>query len=107
MIIVAGQMPRVSAALNPIFGPILPHTPLQAALSFGLPGGICSIYRGPLVVIGTGAAVPALVLANKDLPILYLYSVRLTRPSCRAASIRPISRRCGPSAARRLRMASS
>ncbi len=77
MIIVAGQMPQVSAALKPIFGPILPHTPLQAALFFGLLGGVCSIYRGPLVVIGTGAAVLALVLANKDLPIPYLYSVWL------------------------------
>ena len=77
MIIVAGQMPQVSAALKPIFGPILPHTPFQAAVFFGLLGGICSIYRGPLVVIGTGAAVLALVLANKDLPIPYLYSVWL------------------------------
>ncbi len=77
MIIVAGQMPQVSAALKPIFGPILPHTPLQAALFFGLLGGIVSIYRGPLVVIGTGAAVLALVLADKELPIPFLYSIWL------------------------------
>ena len=88
MIIVAGQMPQVSAALNPIFGPILPHTPLQAALFFGLLGGICSIYRGPLVVIGTGAAVLALVLANKDLPIPYLYSVWLA-PTVMQGSVDP------------------
>jgi hypothetical protein len=77
MIIVAGQMPQVSTALKPIFGPILPHTPLQAAIFFGLLGGIGSIYRGPLVVIGTGAAVLALILDNKDLPIPFLYSVWL------------------------------
>ena len=77
MIIVCGQMPQVSAALKPIFGPILPHTPLQAAIFFGVLGGIGSIYRGPLVVIGTGAAVLALVLANKDLPIPLLYSLWL------------------------------
>ena len=77
MIIVCGQMPQVSAALKPIFGPILPHTPLQAAVFFGLLGGIGSIYRGPLVVIGTGAAVLALVLANKELPIPLLYSLWL------------------------------
>ena len=40
-------------------------------------GGIGSIYRGPLVVIGTGAAVLALVLANKELPIPLLYSLWL------------------------------
>jgi len=77
MIIVCGQMPQVSAALKPIFGPILPHTPLQAAVFFGLLGGIGSIYRGPLVVIGTGAAVLALVMANKELPIPLLYSLWL------------------------------
>jgi len=77
MIIVCGQMPQVSAALKPIFGPILPHTPIQAAIFFGLLGGIGSIYRGPLVVIGTGAAVLALVLANKELPIPLLYSLWL------------------------------
>jgi len=29
MIIVAGQMPQISTALKPIFGPILPHTPCR------------------------------------------------------------------------------
>jgi Gnt-I system high-affinity gluconate transporter len=86
MIIVCGQMPQVSAALKPIFGPILPHTPLQAALFFGVLGGIGSIYRGPLVVIGTGAAVLALILANKDIPVPLLYSLWLaptvTQGSC-------------------------
>jgi hypothetical protein len=70
-------MPQVSEALKPIFGPILPHTTLQAAIFFGVLGGIGSIYRGPLVVIGTGAAVLALVLANKDLPMPFLYSIWL------------------------------
>ena len=35
MIIVAGQTPEVAGALKPIFAPILPHTPLQAAIFFG------------------------------------------------------------------------
>jgi len=88
MIIVAGQTPQVSAALKPIFGPILPHTPLQAAVFFGLLGGIGSIYRGPLVVIGTGAAVLALILDNKELPIPYLYSIWLA-PTVMQGSIDP------------------
>jgi hypothetical protein len=85
MIIVAGQLPQVSAALKPIFGPILPHTPIQAALFFGLLGGVASIYRGPLVVIGTGAAVLALVLADKDLPIPFLYSIWLAPTVCQGS----------------------
>ena len=68
MIIVAGQTPEVAGALKPIFAPILPHTPLQAAVFFGLLGGIASIYRGPMVVIGTGAALLAIILANKEIP---------------------------------------
>jgi hypothetical protein len=77
MIIVAGQTPEVANALKPIFSPVLPHTTLQAAIFFGVLGGIGSIYRGPLVVIGTGAALLAIVLANKDIPIPYLYSIWL------------------------------
>jgi Gnt-I system high-affinity gluconate transporter len=77
MIIVAGQTPEVAGALKPIFAPILPHTPLQAAIFFGVLGGIGSIYRGPLVCIGTGAALLAIILANKDIPIPYLYSIWL------------------------------
>jgi Gnt-I system high-affinity gluconate transporter len=77
MIIVAGQTPEVANALKPIFGPVLPHTTLQAAIFFGVLGGIGSIYRGPLVVIGTGAALLAIVMANKDIPIPYLYSIWL------------------------------
>jgi Gnt-I system high-affinity gluconate transporter len=77
MIIIAGQMPQVSAALKPIFGPILPHTPLQAAVFFAVLGGVCSIYRGPLVVIGTGAAVLAIILSSNELPAPFLYSMWL------------------------------
>jgi len=75
--IVAGQTPEVAGALKPIFAPILPHTPLQAAVFFGLLGGIASIYRGPMVVIGTGAALLAIILANNEIPIPYLYSIWL------------------------------
>jgi len=75
MIIVAGQTPQVTAALQPIFAPILPHTTLQAALLFGLLGGVLSIYRGPFTVIGTGAALLAIMLSGKHIPIPYLYSI--------------------------------
>jgi H+/gluconate symporter-like permease len=77
MIIVTGQMEPVKAALQPIFAPILPHTKLEAAIFFGALGGILSIYRGPLVVVGTGAAVLAILLGNHDIPIAYLYTLWL------------------------------
>ncbi|MFO1319139.1 MAG: hypothetical protein U1F52_05955 [Burkholderiales bacterium] len=77
MIIAAGQMPQISAALKPIFSPILPHTTGQAALFFGILGGLGSIYRGPLVVIGTGAALLAILLTNNEIPVPYLYALWL------------------------------
>ena len=77
MIIVAGQMPQIAGALRPIFDPILPHTTLQAAIFFAVLGGIGSIYRGPLVVVGTGAALLAIMLSNNELPVPYLYSLWL------------------------------
>jgi H+/gluconate symporter-like permease len=88
MIIVAGQMPQVSNALRPIFDPVLPHTPLQAALFFALLGGIGSIYRGPLVVVGTGAALLAIVLSNNEIPVPYLYSLWLA-PTVMQGSVDP------------------
>ncbi len=75
MIIAAGMTPQVAGALKPLFDPILPHTTFGAAIFFALFGGIGSIYRGPLVIFGTGAALVAIFLNNNDLPIAYLYSV--------------------------------
>ncbi len=88
MIIVTGQMPQVAGALRPIFDPILPHTTLQAALFFGILGGIGSIYRGPMVVVGTGAALLAIILSNNDIPVLYLYALWLG-PTVMQGSVDP------------------
>lgn len=77
MIIVAGQMPQIADSLRPIFAPILPHTMLQAAIFFAVLGGVGSIYRGPLVVVGTGAALLAIILSNNEIPVQYLYALWL------------------------------
>ena len=77
MIIVAGQMPAIAGALRPIFDPILPHTTFQAAVFFAVLGGIGSIYRGPLVVVGTGAALLAIMLSSHEIPVPYLYALWL------------------------------
>jgi Gnt-I system high-affinity gluconate transporter len=50
---------------------------LQAAIFFAVLGGIGSIYRGPLVVVGTGAALLAIILSNNELPVPYLYALWL------------------------------
>ncbi|MCW5619486.1 MAG: hypothetical protein KIS79_00015 [Burkholderiales bacterium] len=88
MIIVTGQMPEVSSALKPIFDPVLPHTAWQAALFFAVLGGIGSIYRGPLVVVGTGAALLAIILSNNEIPVPYLYTLWLA-PTVMQGSVDP------------------
>jgi len=88
MIIVTGQTPQVAGALKPIFDPILPHTNFQVAVFFALLGGICSIYRGPLVVVGTGAALLAILLSNNEIPVPYLYALWLA-PTCMQGSVDP------------------
>lgn len=88
MIIVAGQMPQIAGALRPIFAPVLPHNNAQAALFFGLIGGILSIYRGPLVVVGTGAALLAILLSNHEIPVPYLYALWLG-PTVMQGSVDP------------------
>jgi Gnt-I system high-affinity gluconate transporter len=88
MIIAAGQTPQVASALKPIFAPILPHNLLQAAVFFAVLGGIASIYRGPLVVVGTGAALLAILLSNNEIPVQYLYALWLV-PTCMQGSVDP------------------
>src|SRR5262249_61462444 len=55
MLIVAGQLDTVKAVLNPIFAPVIPHTPLQAAAFFALLAPL-AIYHGPFTAVGTGPA---------------------------------------------------
>ena len=99
MIIVAGQTPQVVGALQPVFAPILPHNTLQAAVLFGSLARLCNIYRGPLAVIGTGAAMLAIILSSNVLAVPYLYCL-WTAGNCmsKAASIPPTPGPCGPSA---------
>lgn len=73
MLIVGGQLPQVQKVLSPIFSPFLPKTGLGLSIFFALLAPL-TIYRGPLAVIGTGAAVLAMFQNAKVDPI-YLYCV--------------------------------
>lgn len=88
MIIAAGQTPEVAAALKPVFDPFLPHDMFQTAVFFAIAGGIGSIYRGPLVVIGTGAALLSILLSNNEIPVPYLYAMWLA-PTVMQGSVDP------------------
>ena len=72
MLITAGQLPQVQAALKPIFTPFLPKTSLGLMLFFGLLAPL-GLYRGPFIVTGTGAALLAIFLAVGTFPGWYLY----------------------------------
>jgi Gnt-I system high-affinity gluconate transporter len=72
MLIVAGQLDSVKAVLNPIFSPFIPHTPFQASLFFALLAPL-AIYRGPFSVVGTGAALLAVMLNANYVSPIFLY----------------------------------
>jgi len=72
MLIVAGQLEQVKAVLNPVFAPIIPHTPFQATVFFALLAPL-AIYRGPFSIIGTGAALLAVMLNAAYVPPVFLY----------------------------------
>jgi Gnt-I system high-affinity gluconate transporter len=74
MLIVAGQLEAVKAVLNPIFAPVIPHTPFQAALFFAALAPL-AIYRGPFSIIGTGAALLAVMLNANFVSPVFLYLV--------------------------------
>jgi Gnt-I system high-affinity gluconate transporter len=74
MLIVAGQLDAVKAVLNPVFAPVIPHTPLQASLFFALLAPL-AIYRGPFSVVGTGAALLAVMLNANFVSPVFLYLV--------------------------------
>jgi len=74
MLIVAGQLDAVKAVLNPIFAPVIPHTPLQAVAFFALLAPL-AIYRGPFSVVGTGAALLAVMLNANFVSPVFLYLV--------------------------------
>jgi len=74
MLIVGGQLPQVQKVLTPFFGPILPNTRLGVSVFFALLAPL-AIYRGPLVIIGTGAALLAMFLNAKAISPIYLYCV--------------------------------
>ena len=74
MLIVAGQLDAVKVVLNPIFAPVIPHNPLQAAIFFALLAPL-AIYRGPFSVVGTGAALLAVMLNANFVSPVFLYLV--------------------------------
>jgi hypothetical protein len=72
MLIVAGQLDAVKAVLNPVFSPFIPHGPLGAAIFFALLAPL-AIYRGPFSVVGTGAALLAVMLNADYVSPIFLY----------------------------------
>ena len=75
MLIICGQLPAVQKVLNPVFGPLLPHTRLSASHSSSPPWRRWRFIGGPFAAVGTGAALLAMFLNAKALSPIYLYCV--------------------------------
>ncbi|MHB1007604.1 MAG: hypothetical protein ACYC3S_18480 [Chloroflexota bacterium] len=72
MLIMAGQMPAVQAVFKPVFGPIIPGDKLALVLFFAIAAPL-GLYRGPIAVVGTGAALLAIFLSVGKFPGEILY----------------------------------
>ena len=98
MIIVAGQTPEVAGALKPIFAPILPHTPLQAAVFFGLLGGIAQHLPRADGGDRHRRGIAGHHSRQQGHPdSVSLLDLARRRRCCKGAWIRPIHGRCGRS----------
>jgi len=73
MLIVGGQLPEIQKVLKPIYSPFLPESRVMLTLFFIVLTPL-AIYRGPLHVVGTGAALIGMFLNAKTFPILQLFA---------------------------------
>ena len=67
MLIKASGLKEVQAVLVPVFSPILPRDHISLIAFFALLAPL-SLYRGPLQIIGTGAALAKIMLGTGLLP---------------------------------------
>ncbi len=73
MLIIGGQLPEVQQVLKPIYSPFLPTSRLTLTIFFIVLTPL-AIYRGPLHVVGTGAALIGMFLNAKTFPVTQLFS---------------------------------
>lgn len=72
MLIVAGGLPQVQAVFKPVFGPLIPSDRLSIVVFFMILAPL-GLYRGPIAVVGTGAALLAIFLSVGKFPGQVLY----------------------------------
>jgi len=73
MLIVGGQLPEIQKVLKPIYSPFLPESRVMLTVFF-IALTPLAIYRGPLHVVGTGAALIGMFLSAKTFPVLQLFA---------------------------------
>jgi Mg2+/citrate symporter len=73
MLIIGGQLPEIQKVLKPIYSPFLPESRAMLTIFF-IALTPLAIYRGPLHVVGTGAALIGMFLNAKTFPVLQLFA---------------------------------
>ena len=73
MLIVGGQLPEIQKVLKPIYSPFLPESRGMLTIFF-IALTPLAIYRGPLHVVGTGAALIGMFLNAKIFPVVQLFA---------------------------------
>lgn len=88
IVMFAGAAAKVSPILGKIFGPVLPHDPLILAVAFGLFAPL-ALFRGPLMVFGSGGATLAILLSMNIFSPKFLFALIMIPPVAMVANTCP------------------
>ncbi|HWQ60715.1 MAG TPA: citrate transporter, partial [Negativicutes bacterium] len=88
IVMFAGAAAKVSPILGKIFGPVLPHDPMILAIAFGLFAPL-ALFRGPLMVFGSGGATLAILLSMNIFSPKFLFALIMIPPVAMVANTCP------------------
>lgn len=88
IVMFAGAAAKVSPFLGKIFGGILPHDPLMLAIAFGIFAPL-ALFRGPLMVFGSGGATLAILLGMNLFSPKFLFALIMIPPVAMVANTCP------------------
>lgn len=88
IVMFAGAAAKVSPILGKIFGGLLPHDPMMLAIAFGLFAPL-ALFRGPLMVFGSGGATLAILLSLNIFSPKFLFALIMIPPVAMVANTCP------------------
>ena len=88
IVMFAGAAAKVSPILGKIFGGLLPRDPMMLAIAFGVFAPL-ALFRGPLMVFGSGGATLAILLSLNIFAPKFLFALIMIPPVAMVANTCP------------------